>query len=333
MMRLSTMQKVVATVDEEWKSPLAEQIMERWAHDEDSIYYYRSSANFVFIFEVDGQSHFLRFNDASERTAESIEAELQILQYLRDKSVHTAQPVLSVNNRYVETVETDIGTFHAVVFQGLSGEHAEMEELSEEQYMQWGRTLGQLHASLQDIPEHLRAERHNWKDQLDFAKTMMTDDEPFAQKEWEAVMKWADELAASPQNYGIIHYDFELDNLCWDNGLASVLDFDDCVNHWYLADIAYALRQFSEYAVDLENADIQAFLKGYSEAYPLDMNDLPQLNGFLRMHNLVMFAKLLRTVDIPENPDYPEWLTDLRTDLLGYLEEYREAFEKRASEK
>lgn len=333
MMKLSTMQKVVATVDEEWRSPLAEQIMERWTYDADTLYYYRSSANFVFIFEIEGQSHFLRFNDASERTVESIEAEVQILLYLRDKSVSTAQPVPSVNNRYVETVETDLGTFHAVVFQGLSGEHAEMENLSEEQYMQWGRTLGQLHASLQIIPEQHRTGRHNWKDQLNFAKTMLTDEEPHAQKEWDAVISWADSLIATPQSYGLIHYDFELDNICWHDHQVSVLDFDDCVNHWYLADIAYALRQFSEYEIDLENSDIQAFLKGYSEAFPLDAECLPQLNGFLRMHNLVMFAKLLRTVDIPESPDYDEWLSDLRADLVGYLDEYREAFKKRTAEK
>jgi hypothetical protein len=38
MMKLSTMVKVVATVDGEWRSPLAEQILENWGYDEGSVY-------------------------------------------------------------------------------------------------------------------------------------------------------------------------------------------------------------------------------------------------------------------------------------------------------
>jgi Ser/Thr protein kinase RdoA (MazF antagonist) len=67
MMKLSTMRKVVDTVDHEWRSPLAERILTQWGYDEGSVYYFRSSANFIFVFRKNGQRYFLRFNDACER--------------------------------------------------------------------------------------------------------------------------------------------------------------------------------------------------------------------------------------------------------------------------
>jgi hypothetical protein len=50
MMKLSTMLKVASTVDTEWRSPLAEKLLERWGYDESSVFAFRYSANFIFIF-------------------------------------------------------------------------------------------------------------------------------------------------------------------------------------------------------------------------------------------------------------------------------------------
>lgn len=67
MMKLSTMKKVLDTVDSGWRSPIADLIMERWAYDAGTLFFWRASANFVFIFKREGISYYLRFNEASER--------------------------------------------------------------------------------------------------------------------------------------------------------------------------------------------------------------------------------------------------------------------------
>jgi DNA-binding sugar fermentation-stimulating protein len=41
MMKLSTMKKIVETVNSDWRSPIAEKIMEKWEFDEKEMYYYR----------------------------------------------------------------------------------------------------------------------------------------------------------------------------------------------------------------------------------------------------------------------------------------------------
>lgn len=323
MMRLSTMKKVVATVDENWRSTLAEKILERWSYDPGSVYYFRSSANFVFVFSKQGKKYFLRFNDACERSLKAVEAEVEILQFLRDKSIRTSQPVPSLDQKYVETIETELGTFYAVVFEALHGEQYEIEEVDKDHYYKWGSTLGRLHHIFKTMPEKYREGRPSWKDRLHFAKTALTDEEAYIKKEWKRVFQWAEGLQVSNTNFGMIHYDFELDNLSWEKDTVGVLDFDDCLAHWYVADIAYALRQLSEQDVDLENPFIQSFISGYTAETELDFGLLKEIKWFMRMHCLVSFAILLQTVDLPNAPDDPDWLQELKEDLLEHIEDYR----------
>ena len=121
MMRLSTMQKVLETVDNDWRSPLAEVILQNWGYDEGTVFYHRASANFIFTFTREGIPYFLRINDSCEREIDAIEAELKIVQYVNKNSLKAAQPVPSRNEKYIEAVETEWGLFYAVVFEALQG--------------------------------------------------------------------------------------------------------------------------------------------------------------------------------------------------------------------
>jgi Ser/Thr protein kinase RdoA (MazF antagonist) len=328
MMKLSTMKKVMDTVDEHWKSPIAERILDRWGYDSGKYYCLRASANFIFVFLKEGRRYFLRFNDTCERDLRTIESEIKILQYLEKENLPVAKPVKSKDSRFVETVETELGTFYAVVFEGLQGKHPEFEELNNEQFFAWGSTLGKLHKALKTMPEELRFERASWKDHLASAQELLPCHETSAQKELEEISRWGESLNVSDDNFGLVHYDFELDNLVFENDMISILDFDDCSNYWFVADIAYALRDLFEDKVDLDNLQFQEFVAGYTKETEVDIVLLEQLSEFMRMHNIVTYAKLLKCVDIPESLDYPEWLSGLRKKLLDKIESYLASFEK-----
>ncbi|MEZ2660613.1 hypothetical protein [Aneurinibacillus aneurinilyticus] len=51
--------------------------------------------------------------------------------------------------------------------------------------------MGQLHTIFKGMPETYRRNRPGWQEQLSFVKTMLTTQEPFVQKEWKLVTKWA----------------------------------------------------------------------------------------------------------------------------------------------
>lgn len=314
------------TVDSEWRGPLGEEILERWGYDEGSATILRASANFIFEFYKEGEQFFLRFNDLSERNYSSIEAELNIVKYLGNRSLNVAQPIVSLNGNDIEVVETKLGTFLAVVFEALEGKHLDMEEISDQQAYIWGKSLGNLHANLKQLPEKYRVNRPSWKELLLEAKEILPKKELAAHKEADKLLSWTDTLSLSKENFGIIHYDFELDNVIFNDNTIGMLDFDDSSVHWFAADIVYALRSAGDF--NLENPVITTFIKGYKSETDLDMEMLHVSLDFERLHKLISLAKLIRAVDIDAAEDHPEWLVNLRGKLSGIMGKYRLSIEK-----
>ncbi|WP_171016842.1 phosphotransferase enzyme family protein [Pseudalkalibacillus caeni] len=328
MMKLSMMEKVVDTLDENWKSPIAEMILNRWEHTPGTVKYYRASANFLFIFKKGEDIYFLRINEASERTFYTVQSEIAILQDLNQYSLNVVQPIKSLDGNLVEEVQTEVGTFYAVVFKKLKGRHKELEDLAEEEFMRWGESLGNLHKAMKSVSEKHLHNRTNWKDQLAFIKETVVEHDPVTERELHLVSDWLESLHATKENYGLIHYDFELDNLCWTEDTINILDFDDCSGNWYVADIAYALRDLFKEEIELEHPSFKAFIKGYQIKTDIDYELLQQIEWFMRLHNLVTFAKLKRAVDGAPSHNKAEWLAGLSSKLMNVMDRYRTGFER-----
>lgn len=322
-MKLSCMQLVGSTVGSNRSCPTAETILECWGFDEGSVQTVRFSTNFVFLFRQQGIKRFLRFSPAWERPVEHIQAETELLMKLVNNGFQVAQPVTSKSGNLVETVQTGLGAFHAVVFTALSGKHLQLENLSESQFREWGSALGRLHAACKGYGVGC-LNRPSWKEHLDFVRDHVADDEPCLLRELESITTWAESLPRSAENFGLIHFDFELDNLCWDGNAIQMLDFDDCAYHWYAADIALALRDLihDEVDVDYEDLRFKAFLDGYRLAYPIQDTLLGSLPMFLRMRKLFGYADLANSIDLSIE-ETQGWLKPLSERLSKSMETYR----------
>jgi Ser/Thr protein kinase RdoA (MazF antagonist) len=327
-MKLSLMKNVLDTVNTEWRSPLAEKILKRWGYDDESVYFYRASANFLFIFKKNGETYFLRFSDSREKDISSLESELKILDFLRDNPITVALPIPSINGNTVEVVETERGIFYAVVFEAIPGQHLDIEELGEQEFYQWGAKLGELHQHLKNIPEEYRLNRKSWRDDLATAQNRLASDETSAIQELTNLINWGEAQDCSSEAYGLIHYDFELDNHRWDQNKIGILDFDDCQNHWYAADIAFALRDLLIDSSDFSSPNLHAFMSGYQTYTSLIPNSLQQLPWFIRMHNLISYAELTYVMDLPQTEHDPDWLSNLRTKLLNRRFQYLSSIEE-----
>lgn len=140
-------------------------------------------------------------------------------------------------------------------------------------------------------------------------------------------MNWFESIHGTQDNFGLIHFDFELDNLCWDDdGVIQMLDFDDCSYYWYAADIALALRDLFHEKVDYKNVQFKSFLAGYRSQCAIDDVSLGHLPMFLRMSNLVGYADLVRVVDISFAETH-NWLRPLHEKLTHFIEKSRLAIE------
>lgn len=332
MMKLSTMLKIDSTMDEEGLSPIAEHILERWDHERRSARFFRSSTNFVYTFREAGERYFLRFAASTERTYAAIEAEMALLSFLDGLGMRVAVPTASKNGRCVETVETDLGTFHAVVFAQLQGQEIDIEELNTAQFEAWGAALGKLHALMHSYQNPRISARGTWRDHLTLVRDYLLKDEPAVQAEFDHLMAFLTALPVTEANYGLIHGDFELDNLRWQDDSIAIFDFDDCFASWYVADIAFALRDLFATGVDLDHPSFRAFIRGYGKHYGMDEELVAHLSTWMRVVNLIMYAKLIRTMDLAHEQDRPEWCSSLLLRLENWIQNYKATLQNKKND-
>ena len=330
MMRLSTMWKIDRTVDAEGRSPIAERILENWAHDRGSARHFRSSANFVYACRRQGHGCYLRFADSTERSRAAIEAEIALLGWLAAAGVEVDEAIPSRRGTFVETVETELGTFHSVLFAGLEGRQFEIADLDAPRFREWGAALGRLHAALRDFPGSGSSARGTWRDHLEFVRAHVPG-QPAVRQELDRTETLLGALPVNRDTYGLIHFDFELDNLYWHDHAVGILDFDDCSHHWYAADIAFALRDLFADGVDLGDPSFRAFVCGYTEHSPLDDEQTSHIPLFLRFVNLVVYARIARGLDLPRDQDYPDWLEALDRRLRQRMAAYTASLEDHRS--
>lgn len=327
MMNLGLMKTFFDTVPTDGPGPVAEQIIARWPIGAQQVNVWRASANFVFHVKADGGEYFLRFNHESEREAGMIEAELAFASHLSDLGIRVNLPVSSGSGNLLESVSTPLGIFHAVLFDTVKGDLREFDSLGAEAFASWGRTLGRMHGATRGFQiDH----RPSWKTHIEFARRNI----PLSEEAAQAELNWIEEqlelLPTGSEDYGLIHYDFELDNLLWEGNDIGVIDLDDCAFHWFEADIAYALRDLfgdSIASIDFEDKRLIAFVDGYRSQKTIGDEAIRRLPLFLRLHNLVATARINRSIGNGPAPSDPEWVVDLDGKLRNKKKWYTAEFD------
>lgn len=135
-------------------------------------------------------------------------------------------------------------------------------------------------------------------------------------------------LPMTSDTYGLIHYDFQLDNVFYEAEQRSfqVIDFDDAMYHWYACDVVTALDDFLNEPIDLNRSEVQAFLNGYRSIATLSDQAIRQFSCFQRFAKLYKFSKLLRTLEGVDAVQAPEWMENLKIRLEYARDGIRQSF-------
>jgi Ser/Thr protein kinase RdoA (MazF antagonist) len=323
MMTLETMNRIVATVNEDWESELADQILLKWHAGGIKAKYWRASANFIFFFDMDDGEYVLRFRQDSSENSINIANELAFIKHLSERGIPVAQPVPSLSGLLVETVHTSHGVMQCNVFEKLSGEQKEYSDsLEAEDIRLWGQSMGSLHNASTTF---VSPNTGSWRESLDFAISSLHGESKAVLKAIEWVQAKLDHLPISQKNFGVIHYDFELDNIIWVDGRPCPIDFDDCVSHWFVADIAFAVRDLfgddaNKFALG-SDAFLQ-FIEGYRRERVVEQDDLELIPIFLHAHHIVALARLNQALTREVEGEL-DWMADLRSDLSSKMQHYR----------
>lgn len=274
----------------------------------------------------------MRISHESENSVGQITAELDFIKYLRDHKYRAVEPIPSKNGRELETVKTEKGLYFGVVFSGAKGINLNITRMPEELFKNWGQALGSLRALSNSYQPKDDFKRKNWKDKLLFIEEVLSGSiaEKPAQEELDRVRDWLNTLPVTNSNYGLIHYDFELDNVFWAEPEKSfqVIDFDDSMYHWYLTDIASALRDLDDLDETKATVCFKAFLAGYCSVYDQNEDIITLIPKFRRFINLLSYAKITRSLRESDFTEEPDWLKKLRPKLVNWRERLREGFKK-----
>jgi Ser/Thr protein kinase RdoA (MazF antagonist) len=109
--------------------------------------------------------------------------------------------------------------------------------------------------------------------------------------------------------FGVVHGDFELDNLAWVGDRATAFDFDEAARGWFIADIGSALRDLGGAA--FEQSTGRAFLAGYCAVRQISDAEIGWLPLFGVAQNIGLLIRLRRALDMQPAAGDPAWLARL----------------------
>ncbi|MFC1948556.1 phosphotransferase enzyme family protein [Chloroflexota bacterium] len=311
---------------------LAEMVLKNWDYDQSKLGlldYYRISANAVYPFELNNVRYFLRFSPTEERSTEIIQAELEFLRYLRTEGYPAVDTLLSRTGKELENVETPWGNYLAVVFKGVPGNSLNRLELTGTLITGYGQALGELHKlSRKYLPSQYK--RISWREQLDWMDNVLAGytDETAAKTEVQILRSFLAGLPVTAENYGLVHYDFETDNVFYNetDKRYHVIDFDDAIYHWFALDIDQSIDSLiDDMPPDRQIEAKKLFIQGYRSIIPIEESMLAIMPVFRRYVNLYGYIRILRSSkDQWENE--PDWMVDLRKKLFTAMEKRRIEF-------
>ena len=204
--------------------------------------------NRIAIVSRNGEKQYiLRVSALGDRSENDYLAETEFVRFMAENGAPVADVIPSVHGRLVECVEADGKTVYVSLFTYAKGmlladnsyRYREGAPLSE-YFFNTGKALGAIHRlSKVYAPAHSRPDY--------FDKYNMTYLDRLIPDEYDelktAISKRLDEFRAVPKDkncYGLVHFDFSDGNYHIDmkTGAITVFDFDNCMNCWYIFDLA-----------------------------------------------------------------------------------------------
>ncbi len=193
------------------------------------------------------KQYILRISALGDRSENDYLAETEFVRFLAENGAPVADVIPSVQGRLVECVEEDGKTVYVSLFAYAKGmliadngyRYREGAPLSE-YFFNTGRALGAIHRlSKAYAPVHRRPDYLD-KFSMTYLDRLIPDEYGELKK---AIAKRMETFRALPQDkgcYGLIHFDFSDGNwhIDMNTGAVTVFDFDNCVNCWYMFDLA-----------------------------------------------------------------------------------------------
>lgn len=323
MLPLSQIAALRTTVDDEWRSPVADAVGRPWDIPVGGLRYWRSSAAHVFVIPPGGDARgvlYARFAPAGSTAGARLQCGAQLHARLNDAGAPVADLVRSRGGRAAELVQTPLGEMAVCVVRRVDGEELDVDELDADAAAAWGAALGRFHQPAGRV-ESVGPQEHADV----FARLVSHPNQDLADAA-QALKVLLESQEPGPLVMG--HGDFELDNLRWSQGKATCFDLDESGVMPAAADVASAVRDLiGTCPGSPEHPELlEAFLTGYGQKSGLAVGV-----GELLLHRAALAAQHI--LEAPAVLDMDAgllesvgngWLKELNGSLAGYYADQRD---------
>lgn len=204
--------------------------------------------NQIVIVSRDGEKQYvLRISALGDRSETDYLAETEFVRFLAEHGAPVADVIPSVHGRLVECLEMEGETVYVSLFAYAKGmlladndyRYREGAPLSEYFY-NTGKALGAIHRlSKAYTPVHPRQDYFD-KYNMEYLNSLIPDEYDELKA---AIAGRLEAFRALPKDngcYGLVHFDYSDGNYHIDiaTGAITVFDFDNCMNCWYMFDLA-----------------------------------------------------------------------------------------------
>jgi Ser/Thr protein kinase RdoA (MazF antagonist) len=283
--------------------------------DPQAISPFRDATNTFYQFNQEGKGRILRLTPAARRDQNVILAETEWLDYLAAHNARVPKVFRSQEGRPVEVLDDGNTLFFAVVFEKLSGNHPEGEQITSDVLRKWGRALGRLHKLSKEYqPANPAIRRPEWSELevLDFDRHLPST-ETLVLTKCRDMLNTLRQLPVDPDGYGLIHADPEPWNFLMQGGEVTFIDFDDSCYHWYVFDVAVAVWEavLAAGVIDQESFARHVwtqFYRGYRQENKLSAFWLKQIPMFLQLRVMQDYAYTNMTWDLDNLKDWQRYL-------------------------
>ena len=257
--------------------------------------------NLIFICKKEENQYVLRISVLNDRKEEDFQAETEFVHYLAQNGAPVADVIPSIHGKFVEFLEIEGCKYHVCLFEYAKGmlisdngyRYRDGAPLTEYFY-NTGKTLGKIHElSKHYSPSHRRPDYFD-KYNMDYIDHLIPQEYSELKKAMANRLDQFRALPTEPDKYGLVHFDFSDGNYHIDmnTGEITVFDFDNCINCWYMFDLANLwihgegwLRNEENPTKRMENMQyyFDTILQGYRTETDIDESLLEKLPLFIDM--------------------------------------------------
>ena len=273
-----------------------------------TITFLKRGFNDTYLIESRKEKYILRVYKHNWRILESIETEIQLLNYLKENGIPVSYPISDNQKQFIHSIEAPEGMRYAVLFSYAEGE--QIRKLSIEQAELLGIQTGKIHLLTQN--KKIGKTAHNYDIDLQFEKTLNTlklilvnhtDEYNYVVQLKGYFTELFSEIDKTQLAAGICHGDLQAENFhLTKNNRFTFFDFDFFGEGYLIYDIGVFIWY------DHKNKPkeiVDSFLKGYQTQRKLSETEIKLLPYFSALRALFQMTLYCQISDGKQLPLWP----------------------------